>query len=193
MSKSKECIDIMVDIETLGKSPGSVILSIGAVAFDIGTGEINDKFYGVIDLESSLHNGLKVDASTILWWMSDDQQEARNEILKAHEDHGATDICEILIKFSDFIEKNREDDKNMRVWANPPSFDMMILDTAFDVLYMDIPWKYHEMMDFRTIKNIYEGDRPEFKISGIKHNALYDATLQAKICSYVWNRIKKRL
>lgn len=193
MSKNKECVDIMVDIETLGKSPGSVILSIGAVAFDIGTGDINDKFYGVIDLESSLHNGLKVDASTILWWMSDDQQEPRNELLKAHEDREASDVCETLDKFSDFIESNREDGKDMRVWANPPSFDLMILDTVFDVLYMDIPWKYYEMMDFRTLKKIYSGDRPEFEVSGIKHNALYDATLQAKICSYIWKWIKKRL
>ena len=193
MSKNKECVDIMIDIQTLGKSPGSIILSIGAVNFDIEKDEILGEFYAVIDLESSIHNGLTVDSSTLLWWMSDDQQEARNNILKAYEDEDEDvyDLCEALVDISDFIESGREKNKDLRVWANPPTFDLMILESAFDVMYMEIPWKHYEMMDFRTLKNLYKEKKPKFDIEGIKHNALYDAKLQAQICSHIWKWIKE--
>ena len=66
----------------------------------------------------------------------------------------------------------------------------MILESAYDILHMDIPWKHYEMMDLRTLKKIYKGDKPKFKIKeGVKHNALYDAKLQANICSHIWNRM----
>ncbi len=193
MSKNKECVDIMIDIETLGKRPGSVILSIGAVNFDIKNDDILGEFYAVIDLESSIHSGLTVDSSTLLWWMSDDQQESRNDILKVYEDEDEDvyDLSEVLIDLSSFIESCREKDNNLRVWANSPSFDLTILESAFDVMYMEIPWKHYEMMDLRTLKKIYKGDRPEFEVKGVKHNALYDAKLQAKICSHIWEWIKE--
>lgn len=192
--KEKEYVNIMIDIETLGKRPGSVILSIGAVEFDINTGKIIGEFYAVIDLESSIHDGLTVDSSTLLWWMSNDRQEARNDLLKIYdEDEESYDLCEALIDLSGFIESSREDDKDLRVWANPPTFDLMILESAYDILNTEVPWKHYEMMDLRTLKKIYKGDKPKFEIKeGVKHNALYDAKLQAMICSHIWNKIGGR-
>ncbi len=58
--------NIMLDLETMGNTPTSAIIAIGAVRFDK---KIKGKFYGVIDLESCLEDGLTVDASTIMWWM----------------------------------------------------------------------------------------------------------------------------
>lgn len=187
MSKKKKHVDIMIDIETLGKVPGSVILSVGAVVFDIETGDPVDEnscFYDVISLESSLHAGLKVDSSTLLWWMSEDQSEARNALLEELNDENASMIEEVLIDLGLFIEKWTGDNKK-KVWANPPTFDLMILESAYDILYMEVPWKHYEMMDLRTLKKLYTGPKPKFEIEGHKHNALYDAKLQAKICSHV--------
>ena len=64
--------NLMLDIETLGTGPNSVILSIGAVEFD-ETGVIS-KFYEAIDPESCTDWGLQIDARTVLWWM--DQNDA---------------------------------------------------------------------------------------------------------------------
>ena len=61
--------DVMIDIETLGTDPGSVILSIGAVEFDLKTGKTGEEFYQWIDLESSSNKGFSVSAGTIKWWM----------------------------------------------------------------------------------------------------------------------------
>ena len=47
--------DVMVDLETLATSADAVILSIGAVRFDLETGEIDDAgFYASISVESNL-------------------------------------------------------------------------------------------------------------------------------------------
>lgn len=59
---------IMVDLETLGTAPGSVILSIGAVRFDVEEGLL-DEFYVNIDVESSQRLGLTIDGATVMWWM----------------------------------------------------------------------------------------------------------------------------
>ena len=59
---------IMVDLETLGTAPGSVILSIGAVRFDVEKGLL-DEFYVNIDVESSQRLGLTIDGDTVMWWL----------------------------------------------------------------------------------------------------------------------------
>ena len=56
----------MIDLETLGVSPGSVISSIAAVQFDINTGEIGRQFYKNIDLQQSLDNGFTINAETLI-------------------------------------------------------------------------------------------------------------------------------
>ena len=69
---------VSIDIETLGTAPGSVILTIGAVAFN-RHGLIPERngilgtFYQRIDLDYSLRAGLTVDASTLRWWFSQPQ------------------------------------------------------------------------------------------------------------------------
>ena len=45
----------MLDLETLGNKPGSVIVAIGAVKF--GGGEIIDSFYERVDAESCVNLG----------------------------------------------------------------------------------------------------------------------------------------
>ena len=59
----------MVDIETLGVSNNSVILSLAAVEFNKSTGETGKKFYKKISIESCLEAGLVIDADTLQWWM----------------------------------------------------------------------------------------------------------------------------
>ena len=71
--------NIMLDIETLGDVSYSSILSIGAVKFDINTGETGDTFYVTVDLQSCLDAGLIITASTFNWWLEKDEA-ARNSL-----------------------------------------------------------------------------------------------------------------
>jgi len=65
--------DVMLDLETMGRKSNSAIVSIGAVEFNIETGETGREFYAVIDLNSCLDFGLKVQADTIYFWLQQNQ------------------------------------------------------------------------------------------------------------------------
>ena len=58
---------LMLDIETFGTTPGCVVLSIGAVEFDLDG--IKGEFHAHIDVDSSTALGLKVDARTEKRWL----------------------------------------------------------------------------------------------------------------------------
>lgn len=60
---------VMIDLETMGTSTNSAIMSIGAVVFDIKSGNIGNKFEVHIDLNSSIKAGFDIDADTIYWWL----------------------------------------------------------------------------------------------------------------------------
>lgn len=68
----------MLDLETLGTRPGSVITSIGAVKF--AAGQITSDFYVRIDMQSSVEAGLVIDPATLLWWLQR-SEKARSELL----------------------------------------------------------------------------------------------------------------
>src|ERR1700753_1032031 len=87
---------VMLDLETLGKEPGCVILSIGAIAFN--PTETLTQFEVHILAESSERVGLTMDASTVMWWISRNA-DARDAMLKAD----AVPIGVALPRFSDWM------------------------------------------------------------------------------------------
>ena len=66
--------DLMIDIETMGKEHDAAILSISACYFDRKTSEIGEKFDQQINLENSLKGGRTICASTLLWWLEQDDK-----------------------------------------------------------------------------------------------------------------------
>src|ERR1700752_755293 len=70
---------VLLDIETMGNTSRSAITSIGAVQFDLNTGEIGEKVYTRVDLQSCLDVGLTMNADTVMWWMKQ-TDAARMEI-----------------------------------------------------------------------------------------------------------------
>lgn len=153
---------IMLDLETMGNKPTSAIIAIGAVKF--GNGEILDRFYQKISLESSMDAGLTVDASTIIWWMNQ-SDDARKEF-KDNDPH----IDSVLIDFWVWCGEVNE------MWGNGASFDNTILSNAYDVVGIEKPWKFWQDRCYRTIK---ASSPIELKRVGTHHNALNDAESQA--------------
>jgi DNA polymerase III alpha subunit (gram-positive type) len=155
---------VMLDLETLGSKPGSVIVSIGAVKF--GEGKITESFYERIDPQSSLTAGLKIDSPTIAWWLRQ-SPEALSEIAKP-----GRGLTTVLSLFSEWI-----DDKNAEVWGNGAAFDNVLLSVAYDAGGIAVPWHYWNDRCYRTLKNLHPEIEPERE--GTHHNALDDATTQA--------------
>ena len=75
---------IMLDLETMGTGPNAAITAIGAVKFDPDKGEIVETFYFKVNLESSVKQGGVIDASTVIWWLGQNE-EARAEMQKKRQ------------------------------------------------------------------------------------------------------------
>lgn len=174
--------DLMTDLETLDNGPQSVILSIGAVFFDPETGELGEKFYSTIDLESSINCG-SVSASTIKFWMN------QSDSAKKASFTGGDDLSKVLNDFEHFIREHSSVDK-VELWGNGATFDNVILAHAYDQLGIDTPWKHWNNRDVRTVVKLGRdllniNPKKDIKFEGVQHNALDDAIHQVKYVSEI--------
>ena len=156
---------IMLDLETLGTRPGSIVLTIGAVKFD--KGGIRDKFYVAIDKNDSDFFDLTSDPSTVDWWQKQ-SAEAREAAFS-----GKTPLHDALVLFAKFCGTER----TTTVWGNGSDFDNVLLEEAYQAVSMDPPWRFYQSRCYRTVKNLF----PNVKTPsvGTEHHALDDAIYQA--------------
>ncbi len=172
---------IMLDIETMGNSSEAAIMSIGACYFDPSTGEIGHTFHEEVNLESSVSFGLKMDPSTIIWWMKQ-EDEARS---KFYDNDDAKSLPHVLALLNGFV------DESAKVWGNGSTFDNTIIKNAYNKCHgTDAPWKFWNDRDVRTMvelgKQIGIDPKRDMPFDGVKHDALADAIHQAKYVSLIW-------
>lgn len=169
---------LMVDIETMGNKSGCAIVSIGAIRFNIDTGETGEEFYRNISLESCLKAGLTVQADTIMWWLN--QSKESRDSLKSDR----CSINEAMYAFKYFYN-------NELIWANSPRFDLEIIAAAFNKCDDDIPWDFRKERCCRTLYAMAPDLVKGWKYDGDAHKALDDCHNQIRKCVAVWNHIKK--
>lgn len=161
--------DVMVDLETLGTIPGSIILSIGAVAFDeLEVAE--DGFYRAIKRDTCENFGLRADPATEAWWAK--QSEEARRVLN---DPNAISIYNALDEFNQWLSQFGD---GVRVWGNGANFDNPLLAVAHARTMIKPRYKFWDERCYRTVKNQF----PDVKLerTGTYHNALDDARCQAK-------------
>jgi len=154
---------IMIDLETFSLDHKAVFPVLCAVMFDSKTFEIGDIFYRVISAGDQLKNGRTIDASTLEWWMKQ-SEEARSALF---DDQRL--IASVLFEFRLWCPENS------LVWANGIDFDLSILRDAFEG---DIPWKYWNQRDLRTVVKLSSIDSKSIPFVGVKHNAKDDCIHQ---------------
>ena len=169
----------MVDIETFGTKPGSIILNIGAVAFDIETGKTGSIFSKDIDMKSSEKAGLTLDLDTVKWWLSQ-PKDAQKEI----NQHKGGELKNVLIQFAMWIRDNCPND--VQVWGNSARFDFGIIEAAYDVVGLEKPWNHFNERDVRTIVSFGKEIKDNMPFIGIKHYAIDDCKHQIKYCSEIY-------
>jgi len=172
-------MDVMLDLETLGKRAGCVVLSIGAVPFSAETGDVhNTGFYADLQLTSQLDQGLAIDESTLLWWL-EQADKPRLAQAKAARQHPGI----VLDNFRDWYRAM----KGVAIWANGATFDMPILEALYKAYGMDVPWKYIAARDVRTLFALSGNKLGDFgTVNSAKHDALGDALFQAReVCKCI--------
>lgn len=159
---------IMFDIETLGTSSNSVILSIAAVKFDFTSDSI-DTFSMNIDPKSCKSYGMITNPSTVEWW----KQQPADAIKAFMTEQHPIDVA--LNGFNNFVGSNW---KNTIFYCNGASFDYPIMQWSYDAVGIEAPWKYWNQRDARTIYSVFGLDLRDFPRVGTHHNAIDDCLTQ---------------
>lgn len=163
---------VMVDLETLGTAPGSVITAIGAVEFDPATLALGKQFYMPVDLVDAQRNGFTIDASTVLWWLKQGA-EARAEM----DSSLRVGVYSAMAMFLEYLQQDDADIENVLLWGNGASFDNVLLAAACDRLGLQKP-KFWNDRCFRTLKKLCPVETQP--VPEVPHHALYDAIAQAQ-------------
>lgn len=160
----------MIDLETLGTSADAVIMSIGAVKFDLAKGVIDDAgFYASISIDSNLELGRGISESTVIWWM----QQAKDAQAVFHEPK--LHLREGLEQFTEWLGSNKHN-----VWGNGPTFDLGKLAHAFKQVGWDHPWEFWNERCVRTYRAL-PGAKAIPKVTPtIAHHGMWDAHAQAQ-------------
>lgn len=164
--------NIMLDIETLGNTAGSVILTVGAVVFD-NTGA-SDRFYRRISLKDSLSFGFTVDADTLEWWMSQNET-VRNEAFAIGTDKEADSVGGALDRIHSFFMTSR---RKVVLWGNGASFDPVLLEAYYQKFNLSQLFDYRNVRCYRTVSAMFPSVPKRVRENA--HNAQADAEAQVQ-------------
>ena len=164
---------IMFDLEALGTGEKPAICQIGAVYFDIETGETGDEF--LVNINAGTTNGI-IDADTSYWWLNQ-SKEAQDSILS-----NKVNAVEGIEAFREF------QDKAVRLWSHS-LFDFVVLQKTCRQL--EIKYFYsRKSMDIKTLVTLANLTVKKFEREGVHHNALHDAKHQVKYTSAAYRKLK---
>tara|TARA_Y100000004_G_scaffold196483_1_gene266632 strand:- start:316 stop:858 length:543 start_codon:yes stop_codon:yes gene_type:complete len=167
----------MIDLETLGTTQDSVVLTIGAAKFSpFNTNEPTDKLYLKLDTSDQVEKGRIIDEGTLKWWGQQDE-EVRKDTFSEHDR-----ICveAALDTLADWFKDCS------KVWCQGPSFDFPMLGHLYRNYDKKQPWNFWLERDSRTVTGLVPEDIKS-KINFAAHNAMEDVVAQCKCVQYVFN------
>lgn len=174
---SKQLRHVMIDLETMGTTPQSAIVSIGAIVFDPRYGKVSkETFYRELDWEDQERH---ICPETTEWWKGQS-----DEAKAAH--YGLDSLDDVLKELAEWLPKD------CKVWGNGATFDISMLEDAYRQYEIEIPWKFWNVRDCRTVLDMYESVRGGFNKTVNRkgaHNALDDAKFQAQYITMMWSRL----
>lgn len=176
---------VMLDLETMANKSNAAIVSIGAVEFDLNTGETGREFYMRIDLQSALDRGLIINGSTVYWWLQQNE-DARREVCRKGED-----LSLVLEKFAAFMV---EIDPDVQIWGNGARFDIGILEDAYVACgFQKMPWDFRKERDVRTLVSFKPSIKEHypFPFNDIAHHPIADCKYQIGYCTAIWQKLNK--
>lgn len=166
-------MEVMIDIETLGTRPGSVITQIGVARFD--KVKVQSSWSGYVSIDEQLEKGAKLDIDTLRWWAASPQGLAAQ---LAKRPISTTSVAYVLEQLDNQVRGC------IGVWANSPSFDLVLLEDLYNRFERPLPWKYTQQRDQRTAL-VMRGFKRASEVlqcdQQLAHDAGYDARYQAEV------------
>lgn len=193
-------IDIMTDIETLGKGDNTTVFQIAACAFDISSGEILKIFNQIANIEKD--NDIPIDGSTLLWWLKTDRDLLLSLLYKGNKE--GINQKDMFINFKKWTEQTQEeagDSRDVFLWGNGILFDNKLIQSKMKQYDIEYPIFYRNDRDMRTIVELAAlksgvQTEKEFRDMNrceglIAHDGLDDVKAQIYVLSKAWNIILK--
>lgn len=159
----------MIDIETLGIEPDTIVLSVGAVKFDAYTQqEPYDRKIWRPSVDEQVAVGRTTSDDTLAWWSK--QPEDIQDL--AFTEQGRLPVLEMMTEINRYLVGVD------KIWCQGPQFDMLILENMYKQFAHHTNWMYWQIQDCRTIFNMMPVD-PRKAIQMNAHSADDDAYWQA--------------
>lgn len=190
-------IDVMLDIETLGKNDCPPVFQLVAKAFDIRTGKILSTFKGNCDITTSKS---EVEDETILWWTKTNFKL----FIKLITDGVLSGKTEdkMIQDFVAWFNSLECENVNKFLWGNGVNFDNRIILAKCKQYNIIYPVFYRNDMDMRTLIEVaamkmgfddQKAYRDAMKFEGIAHDANCDVDNQIKHVCRAYNDLIKPL
>ena len=169
----------MLDIETLGTTPGCVILTLGAVKFNPYSQDMpGPGLYLRINADEQIAMGREVREDTLNWWATQ-ADDVREEALS---DEGRIDLDTMYRELNRFLVGVDA------IWCQGPVFDIVILENLYRQMGNPPPWQFWQIRDSRTLFQVHGDPREKNKVG--LHNALEDCVSQAQGVQMVYHALK---
>lgn len=180
---------VMLDLETLSRRPNAVVASLGAVAYQRGTG-IFRTLELHFNLDEQIEAGRHIQGETITWWM--DQDDEARKATFTNNIHSRLSVAAAREVFCNWYAQVKNHHMvvpdELYVMAMGNDFDLPILESLFG----KVPYHYRKKMCWRTIYNLYRGEF-EYPEGYVKHDALADARVQAYAHLQLLDKFPERL
>ncbi len=188
-------MDIVIDFETLDTAHTTKVVSVAAVAFDVNT-DLRDCVAEnkVISYECKFvlsgQDNRTFSPETLKWW-SEQSDEAK---AKAFGPGGRVSLWDGTNGLINFIKRYRP----FNVWACGPEFDMKILESLCDELGIELPVKFWQYRDVRTLEMAVfrrntRKPRGRHYLGGTAHDALDDCIMEGVVVQQALQLLGEKL
>jgi len=168
-----------IDIETLGISPDTVVLTIGGIKFDpMEDDGLHSEFYYRLNADEQIDMGRTVDEKTLEWWETQ-SEEVKAEALDTNDRIPVEETLKALNKWLVGVDK---------IWCQGPVFDIGILENLYKQIGLHHNWPFYIIRDSRTLFSLMDKD-PRKEIDFAAHNALADAIVQSLCIQKVYKKL----
>ncbi len=168
-----------IDIETLGTSPDTVVLTIGGIKFDpMEDDGLHSEFYYRLNADEQIDMGRTVDEKTLEWWETQ-SEEVKAEALDTNDRIPVEETLKALNKWLVGVDK---------IWCQGPVFDIGILENLYKQIGLHHNWPFYIIRDSRTLFSLMDKD-PRKEIDFAAHNALADAIVQSLCIQKVYKSL----
>lgn len=147
-------IDITFDLETVATTANAAVMQVAAVVWDRDAASnpflLYDSFVfnEHVDLRSCVVDGFDFDQQTVQWW-SQRSDAAKHAVTKGQAYH-VKDVFTSFINWIDGVVRKTEA-SGTRLWCQGMDFDTAILKNIFRKYGLQLPVKYQQFRDCRTV------------------------------------------